>query len=93
MNSVPRYREHLDAAVTIDVMDGHFMEAWHPNWPEKILHLLDGRRPQNNPLDLLFFKIKIWWIKLDRTPEDSDCALVILVTEGLIFGETLKMVF
>ena len=35
MNCVPRYREHLDAAVTIDVMNGHFMEAWHPNWPEK----------------------------------------------------------
>lgn len=42
MNCVPRYREHLDATVTIDVMNGHFMEAWHPNWPEKYyVHYMD----------------------------------------------------
>ena len=35
MNSVPRYREHLYAAVTIDVMNGHFMKAWHPYSTEK----------------------------------------------------------
>ena len=35
MDSVPRYREHLYAAVTIDVMNGHFMKAWHPYRPEK----------------------------------------------------------
>ena len=85
MDCVPRYREHLYAAVTIDVMNGHFMKTWHPYRPEKETAHLGDIVQTTQLYDLLFFKIKIWWIKLDWTAEDGDCSLVILVTEGLIF--------